>query len=271
MAAATPPYTPELTVLDNGVSLLNAPSAQPQLRRVPHRSRRLARRDAGDVGPRALPRAHVLQGDRAPADHEDHLARDRSPRREHQRVHGHRGGRVLRRGSGDCDACSSPTSSATCSAGRSSRRRRSSASATSCCRSSRCGSPIPTAGSGTVSGPLPSAATSRCRGPRRDSRRSSRRRPASSSPSTTAAFYAPASMCLVIAGGATLDAGRGARAARRHPPRDAEAAHQGEVGSRRSLHGQRPPRDRRRRSRRCTWCSRCPASRRATRSARRCP
>ncbi len=77
---------------------------QPQLGHLPDRARRFARRDLRDVRSRALPRAHVFQGYRAPADHEDHLARDRPSRRQHQRLHGHRRGRVFRRGSGDGDA-----------------------------------------------------------------------------------------------------------------------------------------------------------------------
>ena len=83
------------------------------------------------------------------------------------------------------------------------------------------------------------------------------------------AFYAPASMCLVIAGGATLFARGCDGLPRGHSPRDAQAAHQGEMGARRAVYRQRAPGDCRRRSRRCTWCSPCPACRRAIRNAPR--
>ncbi len=46
------------------------------------------------------------------------------------------------------------------------------------------------------------------------------------------AFYAPASMCLVIAGGATMSPGPGARVARGRPSREATASQEGQVGSR---------------------------------------
>ena len=58
--------------------------------------RRLAVRDARVEGHRALRRAHVLQGHRAPADGPDDLDRDRRDRRRVQRVHGQGADRLLR-------------------------------------------------------------------------------------------------------------------------------------------------------------------------------
>src|ERR1035441_883385 len=77
---------------------------EPQRRRLPDRPGRVARRDGRDGRPGPLPRAHVLQGDRAAAHHPADHPRARPAGGLDQCVHRHRGGRLLRRGPGDGDA-----------------------------------------------------------------------------------------------------------------------------------------------------------------------